>query len=223
MEPITIFAIAAGALSTLMVYVAMKVSHYGENKVLADQLLQAQTDAQNSKKQLAGYTQYTEHLEVARQAAVDRIKASPVRVLREYSHVATLAKAKYHLKSDTTVIVKYAVEFSFGVVSSVNDLGVAPASNGVNVTLRPPTPIGEPRIRTVSHQVFGDHELPDRQMALADIQSQFLPLAYSHGQVLCAEELVRALCSLKIEQALRDALSQQKGVRHLPAIFSSYK
>lgn len=223
MEPITIFAIAAGVLSTLMVYVAMKVSHYGENKVLADQLLRVQTDAENCKKQLAGYTQYTEHLEAARQAAADRVKASPVRVLREYSHVAALAKAKYNLKSDTTVIVKYAVEFSFGVATNTNDLVVAPASNGVNVTLRPPAPIGEPRIRTVSHQVIGDHELPDRQMALADIQSQFLPLAYSHGQALCAEEPVRALCSLKIEQALRDALSQQKGVRHLPAIFSSYK
>ena len=60
-------------------------------------------------------------------------------------------------------------------------------------------------------------------MALADIQSQFLPLAYGHAQSLCAEEAVRALCAMKTENAVRDALSQQKGVRHLPAIFCNYK
>jgi len=206
-----------------MVYVVMKVSHYGENKVLADQLLRVKTEAENSKKQLTGYTEYAEHLEAARQTAADRIKASPVRVLREYSYIATLTKAKHNLKSDTKVVVKYAVEFSLGVNTSATDLVVAPATNGITVTLKPPKPIGEPRITTVSHQVFSDHELPDRQMALADIQAQFLPLAYGYGQTLCSEDAVRALCILKIEQALRDALSQQKGVRHLPAIFSSCK
>jgi len=223
MEPITIFAIAAGVLSTLMVYVAMKVSHFGESKVLADQLLAAQTDADNSKKKLAGYTQYAEGLEAARQTAADRLKATPVRVLREYSHVAALSKSKYNLKSDATVIVKYAVEFSLGLDTGPNGLVVAPATNGVSMTLRPPTPVGDPKVKTMSHQVISAHELPDRQMVLADIQTQFLPLAYGHGQSLCAEEAVRALCTLKAEVALRDALSQQTGVRHLPAIFCSYK
>lgn len=223
MEPITIFAIAAGVLSTLMVYVAMKVSHFGENKVLADQLLEAQTDAENSKKKLSGYTQYTEHLEAARQTAADRLKASPVRVLREYTHVAAISKSKHSLKSDATVIVKYAVEFSFGLDTSTNGLVVAPTSNGITLTLKLPTPVGDPKVTTVSHQVISAHELPDRQMVLADIQSQFLPLAYGHGQSLCGEEAVRALCTLKAENVVRDALSQQKGVRHLPAIFCNYK
>lgn len=223
MEPITIFVIAAGALSTLMVYVAMKVSHFGENKVLADQLLEAKTDAENSKKKLAGYTQYTEGLEAARQTAADRLKASPARVVREYTHVAALAKAKYNLKSEATVVVKYSVEFSFGLDTSPNGLVVAPATNGVSLTLRSPTPVGDPKIKTVSHQVISAHELPDRQTVLADVQALFVPLAYGYGLALSSEDAVRALCTLKAEVALRDALGQQKGVRHLPAIFCSYK
>ena len=223
MEPITIFVLAAGILSTLLVYVAMKVSHFGESKVLGDELLKVKTDAENSKKKLAGYTQYAEHLEAARQSAADRLKASPVRVLREYSHVAALSKSKHNLKSEATVIVKYAVEFSLGLDTGPNGLVVAPASNGVTVTLKPPSPVGDPKITTVSHQVISAHELPDRQMALADIQSQFLLLVYGHAQSLCAEESVRALCTLKAEVALRDALGQQPGVRHLPAFFCSYK
>lgn len=223
MEPITIFVLAAGILSTLMVYVAMKVSHFGESKVLSDELLKIKTDAENSKKKLAGYTQYAEHLEAARQTAADRLKASPVRVLREYSHVVALSKSKHNLKSEATVIVKYAVEFSLGLDTGPNGLVVAPAANGVSVTLKPPSPVGDPKITTVSHQVISANELPDRQMALADIQSQFLPLAYGHAQSLCAEESVRALCTLKAEIALRDALAQQAGVRHLPAFFCSYK
>ncbi|MBT3068887.1 hypothetical protein [Rhodoferax sp. U11-2br] len=223
MEPITIFVMAAGVLSTLMVYVAMKVSHFGENKVLSDELLKVKTDAENSKKKLAGYTQYAEHLDAARQTAADRLKASPVRVLREYSHVAALSKSKHNLKSEATVIVKYAVEFSVGLDTGPNGLVVAPASNGVTVTLKPPSPVGDPKITTMSHQVISANELPDRQMALADIQSQFLLLAYGHGKSVCNEEAVRALCSLKAEAALRDALGQQPGVRHLPAIFCSYK
>jgi len=223
MEPMTIFAIAAGVLSTLMVYVTMKVSHYGESKVLADQLLEVKTEAENNKQKLAGYTQYAEVLDAARQAAADRLKSNPVRVLREYTHVAELSKSKHNLKSEATVIVKYAVEFSIAVDTSTNGLVVAPASNGVTITLKPPTVAGEPKIKTISHKVVSAHELPDRQMALADIQSQFLPLAYGHGQTLCAEEAVRALCAMKAETALRDAISQQKGVRHLPAIFCGYK
>ena len=223
MEPMTIFVMAAGVLSTLMVYVAMKVSHFGENKVLSDELLKAKTDAENSKKKLAGYTQYAEHLEAARQSAADRLKAVPVRVLREYSHVVALSKSKHNLKSEATVIVKFAVEFSLSLDTSASGLVVAPASNGVSVTLKPPSPVGDPKITTVSHQVISAHELPDRQMALADIQSQFLPLAYGHAQSLCNEEAVRALCSFKAEIALRDALAQQPGVRHLPAFFCSYK
>ena len=223
MEPITIFAIAAGALSTLMVYVGMKVSQFGESKVMADQLLKAQTDAENSKKKLAGYTQYSEYLETARQTAVDRLKASPARVVREYTHVAALDKNKYNLKAEATVIVKFAVEYSLGVDTGTSTMVVALASNGVTVALRPPTPVGDPKLSVVSHKVISLIELPDRQTVLADIQAQFLPQVYGNGHTLCGEESVRALCILKVETALRDALGQQKGVRHLPAIICNYK
>ncbi len=220
MEPMTIFATAAGVLSTLMVYVALKVSHLGESQVLADKLLKADADLAAAKKTLQGYTHYAACLDGARQTAADLLKAPVLTLTREYVQVQALEKDKYKLKADVTVVVKYAAEFAFAMDVSPAGLALAELANGVSLKISRPTLVGEPKIKTLSSQVIGTVELPDKPAVLADLQAQFAPQARVYGSTLAGEEAVRNLCKLKAMDAARDALAKQPGVRHVPAVFT---
>ncbi len=219
MEPMTIFAISGGVLSTVMVYVAMKVSHFGESQALSDKLLKADTDLANAKKTLQGYTHYAGCLEASRQTAADLLKAPVLTLTREYTQVEALSKDKYKLRVDATVVAKYAVEFAFALDVSPAGLALSELANGVALKITRPTLVDEPKVRLVSSQVISSVDLPDKPQVLADLQAQFAQQSRLYGTALSAEDSVRNLCKLKALEAVRDALARQPGVRHVPAVF----
>lgn len=223
MEPMMIFALTGVVLVGGMVYVILKVQHFGETQALADQLLLAQAETATTKKELSGYTQYVKELDAAQQALAARLKQPIATVVREYVHVELVDREKYALKVDLTAIVRYSVEFALGLDVIPSALMVAPVTSGVSLKVNPPSMLAEPKIRAVSHQLIGAVDLANKPGLLADLQARFAPQARSYGAALCAEEAVRALCKLKAQEALRDTLAQQAGVRHLPAIFTEFK
>ncbi len=223
MDPMFIFAISAGVLSTVMVYVAMKVSHLSESQVLADKLSKAEADLAATQKTLKGYTHYATCLDASRQTAADLLKAPVLTLTREYVQVQTLAKDKYKLKADATVVVKYAVEFAFALDVSSAGLVLAELANGVSLKVSRPSLVGEPKIKSLSSQVICTVDLPDKQVVLADLQAEFAPQARVYGTTLAGEEAVRNLCKLKAMDAARDALARQSGVRHVPAVFADVR
>jgi hypothetical protein len=223
MDPMTIFALSAGVLSTLMVYVAMKVSHFGASQALTDKLLKLETDLAAAKKTLQGYTHYATCLDASRQGAAELLKAPVLKITREYTQVETLAKEQHALKADATLIVKYAVEFGFAMDVSPAGLVLAELANGVSLRISRPTLLGEPRIMTLSSQVISSFDLPDKALTLAEAYTRFVPLARVFGANLRTEEAVLNLCKLKAMEATRDALASQPGVRHVPAIFCEQK
>lgn len=223
MEPITIFAISAGVLSTVMVYVVMKVSHFGASQALADKLLKVETEAAITKKKLDGYTHYATCLAASRQAAADALKAPVLTLTREYVQVEKLAVGKYGLKADTTAVVRYAVEFSFALNVTPAGLALAEATNGVSLKIARPSLFGDPKIKLLSSQMISPVHVPDKQTVLADLQAEFAPQAQGYGTAMAVEETVRHLCKLKAMDAVRDALAKQSGVRHVPAVFAELK
>jgi hypothetical protein len=223
MDSMTIFAITGGLLAAAMVYVVLKVRHYGESQTLADQLLKAQTETATVKKKLLGYTQYASHLDTSRQTTADGLKAPGVSVTREYVQVEQLTREKHAIKADATVIVKYAVEFALALDVSLAGLTVTEFSNGVGLKLGRPTLSGEPKIKTLSHAVVSTADLPDKHATLAQLHERFVAQARAYGTAVCAEEVVRAACKLKALEALRDSLAKQPGVVHVPAVFAEMK
>ncbi len=223
MEPMTIFALTGAVLAASMVYVVMKVRHFGESQTLADQLLKVQTDLANVQKKLLGYTKYAGYLEASRQTAADLLKAPVLSVTREYVQVEQLTRDKHQLKADATVIVRYAVEFAFELDVGTTGMALSEFSNGVGLKLSRPRLFGEPKLKTLSHAVVSSADLPDKHATLAELHDRFLPQARSFGATLLSDESVRASCRLKALEALRDTLAKQPGVVHLPAVFVEMK
>ncbi len=223
MEPMTIFAISAGVLSTVMVYVAMKVSHFGVSQTLTDQLLKAEAEVATTKKTLQGYTQYATYLEASRQSAADALKAPVLKLTREVVQVESLPLGQHKLKAEATVIIRYAVEFAFALDVSPAGLALTELSNGVGLKIVRPSLFGEPKIKTLSSLVICSAEVPDKPTLLADLQAQFVPQARVYGNTLASEEAVRNLCKFRAMEAVRDAMARQSGVRHVPAVFAEVK
>ncbi|MCB8746743.1 hypothetical protein LHU53_07460 [Rhodoferax sp. U2-2l] len=219
----TIFAIAGGILSTLMVYVVMKVSQFGQNQAMSDQLLKVETERATAKKTMLGYTHYAKCLEASRQTAADALRSPVVILTREYTQVELLNRDTYHLQADVTVVVKYAVEFAFALDVSPAGLALSELANGVSLKVTRPTLAGEPKVKTLSSQVIGHADLRDKSGVLADLQAQFVQLARGYGTAMSTEEAVRNLCKLKALEAARDALAAQPGVRHVPAVFAELR
>jgi hypothetical protein len=219
MEPMTIFALSGAVLAAAMVYVVMKVRHFGESQTLADQLLKAQTESANFKKKLLGYTKYAEYLEASRQSAADLLKAPVLSVTRDYVQVAKLTPGKQLVKADATVIVRYAVDFALALDVSPTALSVSELANGVCLKLGRPSVVGAPKIKIVSHTVVSTADLLDKNATLAELQTEFAHLVNGYGSTLCTEETVRVACKMKALEALRDSLAKQPGVAHVPAVF----
>jgi hypothetical protein len=219
MEPMTIFAWAGAVLAAAMVYVVMKVRHFGENQTLADQLLKAQTEMAILKKKLLGYTKYADYLESSRQSAADVLKAPVLNVTRDYVQVAQLTQEKHLIKVDATVIVRYAVDFALALEVSSAALSVSGLANGVSLKLGRPSVVGTPKIKILSHTVVSTADLLDKNATLAELQIEFAQQVNAYGSTLCTEESVRIACKMKALEALRDTLAKQPGVAHVPAVF----
>lgn len=223
MEPMTIFAIAACLLSAGIVYVVLHVRQFGENQAAADKLLKAQTETAQVNKRLQGYTAYADHLEASKRLLADLLKPPLSKVTREYVHVEQVAKEKYKLKADATVVIKYSVEFGFGIDLNTAGPELIDAANGVGLKIARPTLVGEPAVKTLSHQVISAAELPDAKVVLSDVHATFAVLARRYGTAISAEEGVRAVCRLKALEGLRDILAKQPNVLHVPAVFVDFK
>jgi hypothetical protein len=223
MEPMTIFALTGAALAASLVYVVMKVSHFGESQKLADKLLKAEADTAAAQKTLQGFTHYTTCLDACRQTAADVLKGPVITFTREYVQVEKLARGQHRLNAEATVVVRYAVEFAFALNVSSAGLALAEVSNGVSLKITRPSLLGEPKINTLSSQIICSVDVPDKQAVLADLQAQFVPQALGYGTTLAIDETVRNLCKLKAMEAVRDALARQSGVRHVPAVFAELK
>lgn len=219
MEPMTIFAIAGCLMSAAMVFVVLKVRHFGETQAISDKVLAAQSETAAVKKKLLGYTCYGDHLEVAKKALINQLKPPVAKVVREYVHVAQMAKEKYQLRADVTVVVKYAVEFSFSLDWNAPGFEVIHAANGVGLKISRPALVGEPHVKKMSHQTLSAVTVDDDRPLLADAHAEFVELAKRHGLAVCSEESLRAICKLKALECLRDALAKQPGVQHLPGIY----
>ena len=206
-----------------LVYVFLAVRHYGEKQVITDKLLKEQTETAEAKKKLLAHTKYADHLDAGKQAMADQLKPPVAKVVREYVHVMQIAKDKYKLKSDATVIARYSVEFAFALDLNAAGLEVSDADHGIVLKLSRPSLVGDPVVKQQPHQIVSASTLPDQHVIMPDVHANFAALARRYGTAIAAEDAVRAQCKLKALECLRDFLVKQPGVRHVPAIFADFK
>jgi hypothetical protein len=166
-----------------------------------------------TKSELLGYTTFTQYLEVTKKAISGRTKFLAARVDREYVHVEHIRRSALGIKSDATIILKYAVEYSVGYDLSPESFSVAGDASGITVTLRRPELVSSPAIGAISHEVTSRGLLIDEKEQVIALQQQLTIIAEKQGDAIKKEEAVIALCERKLGEFLRDFLSKQPNVR----------
>jgi len=102
-----------------------------DQRDLLAKLLNVEQELSETKKNLLGYTKFTDYLAVTKTAISEQMKFLAAKVDREYVQVEHIEKSKLGLKSEATIILKYAVEYSFGYDLKPDSFSLAGDNNGI--------------------------------------------------------------------------------------------
>lgn len=116
-----------------------------------------------TKQDLLGYTTFTQYLEVTKKAISGRAKLLAATIDRNYVHIEHINRSALGIKSDATIILNYAVEYSVGYDLSPESFAVAADATGITVTLNKPELVSSPAIGAISHEIPGKGLLIDEK------------------------------------------------------------
>jgi hypothetical protein len=171
-----------------------------------------------TKQDLLGYTTFKQYLEVTKKAISGRAKFLAATIDRNYVHVEHINRSALGIKSDATIILNYAVEYSVGYDLSPESFAVAADATGITVTLNKPELVSSPAIGAISHEIPGKGLLIDEKEQVIALQQQLITAAAKQGDAIKMEEALIALCERKLGEFLRDFLATQPNVRAVPMI-----
>jgi hypothetical protein len=204
---------------------AYAVGQYRDHQQQLDLMSRLHTMEQTlseTKIELIGYTRYTDYLSTTKKAMTEQAKFIAAKVDREYVHVEHIERSKLLLKSEATIILKYAVEYSVGFELRPDDFSIGTDTSGLVVTLKKPKLVASPAVKLISHEIPSKGMLIDEKNAVIELQQQLHQVAEVKGQNIAAEEAVIALCEKSLTSFLRDFLSKQPNVKVVPAITIKY-
>ncbi len=175
-----------------------------------------------TKGELMGFTRYTDYLSTTKKAITEQTKFLAATLDREYVHVEHIERSRFGLKSDATVILKYAVEYSVGFDLRQENFNVGGDASGIVISLPKPQLVASPAIRLISHEIPSKGILIDEKAAVIALQQQLHQIAEKKGKEIAGEETVIALCEKKLASFFRDFLSKQPNVKIVPHIEFKY-
>lgn len=219
-----VIAIAVTAvLAAAATYQYVQFSAERHQSDLLSKLHVVEQTLSETKSELLGYTTFTQYLEVTKKAISGRTRFLAARVDRDYAHVEHIRRSALGIKSDATIILKYAVEYSVGYDLSPESFSVAGDASGITVTLKRPELVASPAIGAISHEIASRGLLIDEKEQVIALQQQLTIIAEKQGDAIKKEEAVIALCERKLGGFLRDFLSKQPNVRSVPTITFAYR
>ena len=210
-------------LIACMVYFFMEFRAHGDRDKAMSEVLTVQAKLNAVNKTLKGYTCYMDHLAAGHKATAEHVKSLTTRVVREYVHVEKMPKEKCKDGLAASIILKYSVEYAFGMDLKPESFEVVATTAGIDVKTTRPGMIGQPQVKPQSHEVVGAGVLLDEPAAVKEIHEKFRSLASRYGAGVALEEPTRALCKLKLSEYLRDFLLAQPGVANVPVISVVFK
>ncbi len=223
MESAYIFAIVACLLGAGGMYVVVEFRLHGERQLGLSKLLKAQADTAAVRKEMLGYTQYTEYLPAGKVMLHDKLKLMLVTVVREHAHTETIPREQFKLKAGVLIVVRYAVEYSFNLDLKLENFDLRSSPGGIDIQLKKPLLLGFPGITVLSHELGVEESLIDQKTVVNEIQVKLPALVRKFGTAIASEEATLAQCEKKLVACLREFLVAQKGVKQVPAITVTYK
>lgn len=185
---------------------------------LAAKLLVAETELSETRSTLLGYTRFTDYLSESKKAIEGQTKFLAAKVDREYTQVEHIQKSNLGLHSDATIVLRYAVEYSFGYDLKPDNFSVSGDKNGITVALGRPELVASPAVKIVSHEIPSKGVFVDEKEAVIALQQQLHAVAKNRGKEVQKEDAVVALCEKRLGEFLHDFLAKQPNVAAVPAI-----
>lgn len=176
-----------------------------------------------TKKELFGFTRYTDYLTTTKKAISEQMKFLAATVDREYVQIEHIERSKIGLKSEATIILRYAVEYSVGFDLRPESFSLSTDNSGIVVSLKKPQLVASPSVKLLSYEIPSKGFLIDEKTAVIELQQQLNQVAQARGSDIAREEAVAALCEKKLAGFLIDFLSRQSNVKTVPAIRFVYQ
>ena len=208
----TTIAITA-ALAAAATYQYLPASTDSHRSALQSRLHAVEKTLSETQNDLLGYTTFTQYLEVTKKAISGRAKFLAATIDRQYVHVEHIKRSALGIKSEATIILNYAVEYSVGYDLSPESFAVAADATGITVTLKKPELVSSPAIGAISHEIPGKGLLIDEKEQVIALQQRLITAVAKQGDTIKQEEAVIALCERKLGEFLRDFLAKQPNVR----------
>lgn len=218
METSLIFAITACFLSAAITYLVMDYRVFGERQETIENTLRDQAEVTAIKKKLLAYTKYTDYLAPAKKAVAEQAKLFTAKVVRDYVRIEKINKEKLNLKSDATLIVKYSVDYVFGIDFKPENFEMIATTVGIELKTTRPVLLATPVIRPHSNEIPSLEEPKNTKGVVDEIHRQFAAQAQTDGENMASDEAVRAICKMKLAEFLRDFMAKQPGMVQVPVI-----
>ncbi|MES2878865.1 MAG: hypothetical protein V4713_10620 [Pseudomonadota bacterium] len=218
-----IFALTACFLCAAITYLVLDYRVFGERQKAMETALHDQAEVTATKKKLQGYTKYTDYLAPAKKTVTEQAKLFTAKVVRDHVHVEKVNKEKLKLKSDATFIVKYSVEYVFGMDFKPDSFEIVATTVGIEIRSPRPMLLAAPAIQPQSHETPGIGEVKNEKDVVAEIHLKLSAQAQTDGEIMASEEAVRAVCKMKLMEFLRDFMVKQPGMAQVPVISVVFK
>lgn len=176
-----------------------------------------------TRQDLLGYTTFTAYLNESKKAITEQTIFLAAKVDRDYIHVEHVQKSILGLKSEATVILKYAVEYSFGFDLRPDRFAIVGDAHSITITLNKPELVAAPAVSIQSHDIPSSGFFIDEQAEIIELHKQLTTVVNNRAKDIQQEEAIKALCEKKLGDFLRDFLSRQPNVRGVPVIKFAYK
>lgn len=201
-------------------WVALEYRRFGKNQETEVNIARAQAEAVTARKDILGYTRYAEYLPAAKQALAEQLKSFVAKVERESVHIETIQVETGKTKSESSVVVRYLVTYTFGFDNAADALEVTGVASGITIKVAKPVLVLAPLVRPLSHEVPGKGIPTDEQMAVID---KLPALSEKQGAAKALDDAVLALLERKLVEFVREFLARQTGVKQVPVIAVAFQ
>ena len=214
--------IAALFLGAAGTYAYVQYQNSLVERGLLARLMTVEEQLSTTKNELLGHTTYTDYLSVTKKALSAQMKFLAAKVDREYVQVQHIERSVLKVPFDATIMVTYAVEYSFGYDLKPENFSVSGNGTGMVVKLRRPELVASPAVKIISQRIPGSAPFIDEKAAVIALQQQLHAIALKNAKTIQKDEAVIALCEKKLGEFLRDFLAKQPNVKVIPAISFVY-
>lgn len=219
MSAIAKVIIATATITAAATYLLVEKSAWGN---VDPQAMQVQKDFQSLKKELIGFTKYTDYVSSGKQSLEGQTKLIAAKVTKEYLRIENIQRNLKIFSTEATVTMRYSVEYSVGFDLSPGNFDVSAKDYGLEIRVRRPMLVASPAVKMLSYDIPSESLMVDEKQALLSIIKRLPEKEKTNGKKVSSDPAVEALAEKRLIAFVHDFLAKQPGVKMVPYIKVTY-